>query len=139
MTEENDPELQRIREEKMKSLQESASESNPSGNWPSEPVPVMDTDFDDFISKYSVVVVDCWAPWCGPCRMVAPIVDELAREYQGKIAFAKLDTDQNQQTAMRFRIMSIPTLLVFKDGELVDQIVGAMPKSELEPRLKRYL
>lgn len=135
MTEE-DPELQRIREEKMRELQEGAFGS---GNWPSEPVSLTDAAFDDFISKYPLAVVDCWAPWCGPCRMVAPIVEELAKEYKGRIAFGKLNTDENHTIAMRFQIMSIPTLLVFKDGSLVDRIIGAMPKSILISRLKKHL
>ncbi|MFQ5884244.1 MAG: thioredoxin [Thermoplasmata archaeon] len=139
MSEENDPELERIREEKLKQLQESTSNPGQSDDWPPEPVPVTDSDFDDFVNNYSVAAIDCWAPWCGPCKMIAPLVEELAKEYQGKIAFGKLNTDENQQIAMRYHIMSIPTMLVFKDGKLVDQLVGAMPKEMLEFGLKKYL
>jgi len=139
MPEENDPELERIRQEKLKELQRNMSEEKQSGDWPSEPVPVTDSNFDGFINQYSSVVIDCWAPWCGPCKMIAPMVEELAKEYKGQIAFGKLNTDENQAIAMRFHVMSIPTLLVFKNGDLVDQIVGAMPKTMLEAEIKKNL
>ena len=113
--------------------------SNEESSWPDKPVIVTDGDFKEYTSKYPMVVVDCWAPWCGPCRIISPIVEELARDYQGKIAFGKLNTDENQLTAMTLGIMSIPTLLVFKNGELVDKIIGAMPRQALEPRLQSHL
>jgi thioredoxin 1 len=139
MSEQGDPELERIREEKLKRMRENMSEEQVSGDWPSGPVEVTDSSFDDFVNKYQVSVIDCWAPWCGPCKMIAPIVEELAQEYKGKIAFGKLNTDENQAISMRYHIMSIPTLLVFKDGELADQLVGAMPKAMLEPEIKKHL
>ena len=139
MSEQSDPELERIREEKLKRMRESMSEEQGSGDWPSGPVEVTDSSFDDFVNKYEVSVIDCWAPWCGPCKMIAPIVEELAQEYKGQIAFGKLNTDENQAISMRFHVMSIPTLLVFKDGELADQIVGAMPKVMLETEIKKHL
>jgi len=108
-------------------------------NWPEEPVSIADKDFQSFIKKYPYVVVDCWAPWCGPCRMLGPVIDEVAKDYKGKIAFGKLNTDENQATAALFEIMSIPTLLFFKNGELVDRAVGAMPKQALESALKKHL
>jgi thioredoxin 1 len=98
-----------------------------------------DANFDQLLNKYPLMVVDCWAPWCAPCRMVAPVVEELARDYQGKIAFGKLNVDNNRAVAARFGIMSIPTLLIFKDGQLVDQKVGAMPKQVLEGELTKFL
>ncbi|MFM2123628.1 MAG: thioredoxin [Acidobacteriota bacterium] len=91
-----------------------------------------DSAFDqDVINSETPVLVDFWAPWCGPCKAMGPTVDALATEYQGKVKIGKLNTDENQQTAMRFGIRSIPTLLLFKGGKVVDQKVGAMPKPEL--------
>ena len=95
--------------------------------------------FDAYIKAHPKVVVDCWAAWCGPCRMVAPVIEELARDYAGRITFAKLDVDKNRATATRFAIQSIPTILVFKNGRLVDQKLGAMPRAMLEPALARHL
>ena len=96
-------------------------------------------NFNEMVNKYPLMVVDCWAEWCAPCRMLAPVIEELARDYRGRIAFGKLNVDKNQLLAMKYRITSIPTLLVFKDGELKDQIVGAMPRRALEPQLARYI
>ncbi|MBI0584518.1 MAG: thioredoxin [Methanomassiliicoccus sp.] len=124
--------IEQIREKKKQDLMKGAE-------WPSEPVEVNDSGFNDLIKKYSVVVVDCWAPWCGPCRMVGPVIDALAKEMQGKVAFGKLNTDMNPKISMRFQIEAIPTLLVFKEGELVDRIVGAKPKEDLARRLKAHL
>ena len=96
-------------------------------------------NFDEAVRKHRVLVVDCWAEWCAPCRMVAPIIEELATEYHGAIAFGKLDVDRNPSVAARYNIMSIPTLLVFKDWQLVDQMVGAQPKQMLQQRLASYV
>jgi len=104
-----------------------------------KPTDLSDATFKDFVEKNTVSVVDCWAAWCGPCRMVAPIVEELARTYAGKISFGKLDVDKNPQVPMQYGIMSIPTLLVFKKGSLVDRIVGAMPKPVLEKQITKHL
>lgn len=109
------------------------------GQYPNGPLEVGDADFDEVISRFPLVVVDCWAPWCAPCRMIAPIVEEMSHDYHGKIVFAKLNTDENQNTAMKYGIMSIPTLMIFKNGELVDQIVGAMPRPLLEPQITKHL
>ncbi|MBL7061341.1 MAG: thioredoxin [Dehalococcoidia bacterium] len=95
-------------------------------------------NFDEAINKHPLLVIDCWAPWCAPCRMVAPVIEELARDYQGKITFGKLNIDENPTIAMRYQIMSIPTLLIFKNGQLVEQKIGAMPRTVLEPELARY-
>ena len=104
-----------------------------------KPVKVTDTTFKETIQNHSIVVVDCWAPWCAPCRMVAPIIDELAVDYAGKILFGKLNIDENRAVAIEYQIMSIPTLLVFKNGKLVDRIIGAQPRQMLEPKLSRHL
>ena len=104
------------------------------------PVEVTDRTFQQEVLSFpGSVVLDCWAPWCGPCRMVAPILDQLAREYAGRIKFAKINTDENQRTAGQFSIQSIPTLLFFRGGKLVDRQVGALPKGEIERHLRSLL
>ncbi|HEY5620405.1 MAG TPA: thioredoxin [Candidatus Bathyarchaeia archaeon] len=108
-------------------------------DFPDAPVKISDGTFDEFVSKYPLTLVDCWAPWCGPCRVVGPIIDNLAKEYAGKVAFGKLNTDENIATASKFGIMAIPTMLVLKKGQLVDQIVGAVPKARIEEVLKSHM
>ena len=85
------------------------------------------------------VVVDFWAPWCGPCRMVAPVLEEISQKMNGKIKFVKLNTDENQKTAMDYQIMAIPSLLIFKDGQEVDRIVGFVPQEQLETDLQKII
>ncbi len=101
---------------------------------------VTDTTFESDVVKGDLpTLVDFWAPWCGPCRMVAPIVEELGDEYAGKVNFFKMNTDENPAVPTKFGIRSIPTLLVFKDGKLAGQIVGYRPKSDLKKRLDEVL
>ena len=101
---------------------------------------VTDSSFDKEVLQSDLpVLVDFWAPWCGPCRMVAPIIDELAGEYQGKAKICKLDVDNNQKTAMNYGIRSIPTILIFNGGEVVDSIVGAVPKQQIIDRLDSHI
>ena len=104
---------------------------------PTKPVDITDADFAQFVKQHPNVVVDAWAPWCGPCKRIAPILEELAKEYNGSVAIGKLNTDDNQRTAMSYGIMSIPTLLVFKDGQRVDQIVGVQPKDTLKSKFNK--
>lgn len=95
--------------------------------------------FDQFAQKNGVAVVDVWAPWCGPCRMVSPIVDRLSARYEGKVAFGKLNSDDNGEKAGALGIMSIPTLLFYKEGKLVDRIVGAYPEEVIEEHIQKLL
>ncbi len=104
-----------------------------------KPVDLTDATFTEAVQNHPLVVVDCWAPWCGQCLYVSPIVEEIAQDYAGKIFFGKLNVDENRTVAMQYSIMSIPTLLIFKNGRLVDQIIGAMPRGILEPKITRYL
>ncbi len=95
--------------------------------------------FESFPQENSVALVDVWAPWCGPCRMVSPIVERLAKKYDGKVGFGKLNSDDNSETAQKLGVMSIPTLLFYKSGKLVDRIVGAYPEDVIEEHLKKLL
>ena len=103
-----------------------------------KPIVVSDRNFEQTMKSYPLVVVDCWGAWCAPCRAIAPIVDQLAKDYTGKVVFGKLNVDENPETAQRFGIMAIPTLLVMKDSKEVDRIVGVLPKSELEEKINSY-
>jgi thioredoxin 1 len=105
-----------------------------------KPITIDDSNFDQIVLQAKTpVVVDFWATWCAPCRMVAPIIDELAEEYSGRISFAKVDVDQNSKIATRYSIMSIPTLLIFKKGEPISHTVGYKPKEELKRSLDAAL
>jgi thioredoxin 1 len=138
---EDNEELKKIRAKRLEELKMAfEGNSGSSGDdWPDEPVVLTEQNFDDFIKKYPFIVIDCWAPWCGPCRMVAPVVEELAKENKGKLVFGKLNTDENQNIAMKYNIMSIPTFLIFKDGELIARPVGAMPKPALESTIIEHM
>ncbi len=104
-----------------------------------EPIPLNDTNFDNEKNKYPLMLVDFWASWCGPCKIISPIIEQLAKEYSGKIVFAKINVDENPQISNRFGIQSIPTMIIFKCGEVVDRIIGALPKVQIENKLKIYL
>lgn len=127
-----DEELERIRRRKLEELMKMNS------NMPGSPVVVTDADFEETISKYPVVVVDFWAVWCGPCKMMEPVIAELQQTYQGKVVFGKMNVDENPVTPSKFGIMAIPTLLVFKDGEMVEQLQGAMPAAMVQPVIDKY-
>lgn len=133
-------ELEKIRKNKLEQLKKQYMNGgkNMEENMPNTPLRVTDTDIDEHIKKYQTIVIDCWAPWCGPCRMVGPVIEDLAKEMQGKIVFGKLNVDENPQTSAKHQIMSIPTMLVFKNGELVDRLVGALPKDMLKQKLETY-
>lgn len=106
----------------------------------SEAVDVTEATFEEEVLKSSIpVLVDFWAPWCGPCKMLAPTVDQIAKEYVGKLKVVKLNTDDNQQVAAAYNIWSIPTLMLFKDGKPVEQTVGVLPKNTIVSRIEPHL
>ena len=139
MENEEDKELERIRLAKLQEMMKKSRASEKEGKVLNKPIEMTDATFKKIIENRSLVVVDCWAPWCGPCHMVAPIIEELARDYAGKVLFGKLNVDENPAAAMQYQIMSIPTLLVFNHGKLVDRIIGALSKQMLEPKITRHL
>jgi len=131
-----DDELQRIREKKLEELKRSFT-GKPEAK-PAKKVIVLDErQFGRAVRDNPFLVVDLWAPWCGPCRMVAPVIEELSAEFAGRIAFGKLNTDENQRVAMQYGITAIPTILLFAGGKLVEKVVGAYPKPMLRDRILR--
>ncbi len=101
---------------------------------------ITDKTFDDEVIKSQTpVLVDLWAPWCGPCRIIAPVVEKLSTQYQGKMKFCRLNVDENKQVASRFRVMSIPTLMFFKNGKAVETVIGAVPEGVLKPKIDALL
>ena len=138
MTSIDDSEIQWIREKRLLELMQKArahqSTSNKTG-----PILLSDSSFSSEVSKYPLMVVDFWAAWCGPCRLVEPIVEDLAKQYAGRVAFGKLNVDENPLTSSEFDVQSIPTLLVFRNGEAVDGIIGAVPKQQIESRINAHL
>lgn len=101
-----------------------------------KPITISDDNFETEVLKSDQpVLIDFWAAWCGPCKMIAPVVEELAGEYDGKVKIGKLDVDNNQQTAIKYGVRSIPTLLVFKNGEVKETIIGAVPKAQISQKL----
>jgi thioredoxin 1 len=133
---EEDEELKRIKEKKLRKLTETKEKKN---EMMAEPAVVTDSNFDEIVNKNSLTLIDCWAPWCGPCVALEPAIEELAEEFTGKVFFGKLNVDENPRTAECFQIYSIPTMLVMKDGREVDRIVGLVPKNYIEAILKRHM
>jgi thioredoxin 1 len=139
----NDEELERIKIRALERLRNKIRveqiRSDSLKNLNGTALDLTDSNFFSTIGTYPMMLVDFWAPWCGPCRKVSPVVDELAQEYSGRIAFGRVNVDENQMVANSFRIQSIPTLLIFKNGKAVDGILGAYPKSFIESRLNDHL
>ncbi len=123
-------ELEAIRQKKMERLQTMTS---------GEVLVLDDNNLAEIVREHPFVVLDCWAEWCGPCKMVAPVIEQLASEYAGRITFAKLNIDENMGTAMKYQISAIPTMLVFRNGEMAGQIVGALPKNHIEQKLQEFM
>lgn len=131
-----DEELEAIRKGKLEELRMQMNEER---DMPEGPIVVTDANFQETVNKYSVVVVDFWAIWCGPCKMMEPVIEELAQTYRGRVVFGKLNVDENPATARKFNIMAIPTVLIFQKGSLVEQMAGAMPASVLQPTIDKYV
>jgi thioredoxin 1 len=133
-------ELDEIKKKKMEKMMKDMNKPTaPSIELPDKPVIVTDATIESMASAYPLFILDCWAEWCGPCRMIGPIIEQLAAEMKGRAVFGKLNVDQNMQTANKYRISAIPTLMIFKEGKLIDKLVGAYPKPALEAKLQKYL
>ncbi len=126
-----DDELQRLREERLREL-EARIQGGRGGV-----IEITDGTFQDTVSRHPFLVVDLWADWCGPCRMVAPVIEDLARDFAGRVTFGKCDVDQNRVIAAQFSVTAIPTLLFFANGALIDRAVGALPKEAVRARVMR--
>jgi len=134
-----DEELEIIRLGKMQVLMGKVKAKSEKQSFPDAPIPVTDASFKEVVQKYDLVVVDFWAEWCGPCLMAEPIINELAKDYAGKVVFGKLNVDEYPTIASRFSVMGIPTLVILKNGKEVDRIVGFAPRQRIEEKLWVYL
>ena len=105
----------------------------------SKPIEITDSNYEEIINSGKPVMVDFWAEWCGPCRIIGPVVEEMANDYEGKVVIGKVDVDNNPSITAKFGVRSIPTLLIFKDGQVVDKQIGAVPKSILSKKLEAQL
>jgi thioredoxin 1 len=137
-----DEDLEKIMEKKMKKYREQIDNNLTTNNTQNKdingPITLTDYNFDETTRKYSLFVVDFWAPWCGPCKLVSPMIDQLAIELRGKVVFGKLNVDENPTVANIFGIQSIPTLIIFKNGEAIDGLMGAVPKQQLISTISKY-
>lgn len=141
MSEKDDEELERLTQKRLEEIMKRGRTGNqhPRVKSDGKPIVLTDLNFYSEISKHPLMVVDFWAVWCGPCRMVAPVIEQLAAEYAGHVAFGKLNVDENPMISNTLGIQSIPTILVYRDGKQVDGILGAVPKSYIESKFKPYM
>ena len=133
-----DEELRIINEKRMKKLQQIVNEKELLKNI-KEPLNLDDSNFSQTINKYPLLLVDYWAPWCGPCRMMSPIIDQVGKEYIGKLVVGKVNVDENPNISGQFGISSIPTLILFKRGQVVNNIIGSVTKSRIDEMVKMHL
>jgi thioredoxin 1 len=126
-----DDELTRIREKRIQEMTEKMKRTEKAGNV----LNIEEIHFQEFISTHPFAVIDFWAEWCGPCRRIAPIMDELSKEFAGKVAFGKCNTDDNRRIAMQFNISAIPAIMLFSNGQLVERIIGAYPKDAIREKI----
>ena len=134
-----DDEVQKINQRKYEEMLKRQSKPAAAPVPPGTPVELTDANFREVVAAHPLVVVDFWAPWCGPCRVVSPVLEQLAAEMVGKATFGKLNVDDNPATSQQFQIQGIPTIMIFKDGEPVDGLVGAAPKQMIEARIRPHL
>ena len=132
----SDDEIEKIRMKQMEDIMKSIKgEKQGVAGSAGVPIELSDRNFASELMKQNIIVVDFWAPWCGPCQMVQPIMEQLAREYAGRVTFGRLNVDDNQSTSAMFRVRSIPTILIFKNGKVADGVIGAVPKRMLESKI----
>lgn len=133
-----DEELRIINEKRMKKLQQIVNEKELLKNI-TDPINLDDSDFTESINKFPLLLVDFWAPWCGPCRMMSPVIDQVGKEYQGKLVVGKVNVDENPSISRQFGISSIPTLILFKKGQAVNNIIGSVSKSRIDEMVRMHL
>ncbi len=134
-------EVERIKERKLQEMmrRSASTKQSPAPEGSGKPIDLSDADFHAEVKSHQLMVVDFWAPWCGPCRMVSPVLEELSHEMAGKATFGKLNVDDNPVVASEFGIQGIPTIMIFKDGHPVDGLVGAYPKAMIEQKIRPYM
>ncbi|MHB8360574.1 MAG: thioredoxin [Thermoplasmataceae archaeon] len=132
MTDSNDSDIEAIRQKMFKDIMSQKVKNV-------KPIELNDENFMKSVASEKILIVDFWAVWCGPCRYLSPVIEELANEYSGKVTFGKLNVDENPKVSAQFNIRSIPTVLMFKDGKIIDTSIGAVPKPMLDARIKKLL
>jgi thioredoxin 1 len=135
--EQNDEEILEIKQRKLREMQKMATMRS-TMNSITKPIVLTDLNFREEISKYPIMLIDFWAPWCGPCRMISPIIEQLASEYAGRVVFGKLNIDENRMVSQSFGIQSIPTMMILKNSRVVDILVGALSKAQIETKLRQH-
>lgn len=128
-----DDELEEVRRRMVEEIR------NGAGNNDGKPVELSDVTFQKFVMEPGLSLVDFWAAWCAPCRFISPVVEQLAKDYRGRVRFGKVNVDENQNLAMKFNVRSIPTLMLFKAGKVVDYIIGVVPRNQIEQRILRHI
>lgn len=119
--------------------EETSLSSLKTGEYPATTLKLTDKDFDAAVARFPHLVVDCYTDWCQPCKVIAPVIAELAKTYVKRVVFGKLNVEESQETGMKFKVMGVPTLLFLKNGKLVDTVVGAMPKAKLDEKVKQFV